>query len=67
MVVLLITNGALSLHSKVVGTEEMESGTVNVRNRDATEKGKSEVISVEMVIAGMKRLQSERRNDNSLA
>ena len=50
----------------VVGSEEMDSRTVNVRNRDSAEKGKGEVIALDTVIAQMKRLKEEKRNDNQL-
>lgn len=50
----------------VVGQAEEDTGTVNIRNRDAEQKGKSDVVPLDKVIAAMKQLKAEKRNDNQL-
>jgi threonyl-tRNA synthetase len=51
---------------KVVGGEEEAAQSVNIRNRDAAEKGKGEVRPLQTILQQMLRLKSERRNDNAL-
>lgn len=50
----------------VVGQEELDTGTVNIRNRDAEVKGKSDIIALDKAIKAMLRLKTEKRNDNKL-
>lgn len=50
----------------VVGGEEEAAESVNIRNRDAAEKGKGEVRSIQTILQQMLRLKAERRNDNAL-
>ena len=50
----------------VVGSEEVEGESVNVRNRDATEKGKAVAFKVADVLPKLLRLHKEKRTDNAL-
>ncbi|KAH8916595.1 threonyl-tRNA synthetase [Atractiella rhizophila] len=51
----------------VVGSEELETKTVNVRNRDEVDsKGKGERIALEKVVHDMVKLKEERRLINKL-
>lgn len=52
----------------VVGSEEMESRAVNVRNRDdaGNKKARTETIKLDEVLEKLLRLKNERRLDNEL-
>ena len=53
----------------VVGQEEQEQRSVNLRNRDDAEtaKGKSETVDLELVVKQMVALKAERRLANRLS
>ena len=58
----------LSLTLAVVGSEEMESRSVNVRNRDdaGNKKARTETIKLDEVLDKLLRLKDQRRLDNEL-
>lgn len=64
-----IRNGEIAQHNfiLVVGSEEMESHSVNVRNRDdAGQKGKAETVKFDEVLQKMLALKNEMRLENKL-
>lgn len=51
----------------MVGSEEVESQSVNVRNRDDIgQKGKAELLKLDLVLEKMLSLKNERRLENQL-
>ena len=51
----------------IVGEQEMNEKSVNIRNRDVMEQqGKNATVSVETVLEQLKKLKSDMRNDNVL-
>lgn len=51
----------------IVGAEEEENYSVNIRNRDITEEqGKNPMVSVDSVIQLLVKLREEKRSDNKL-
>ncbi|AMD19961.1 HCL190Wp [Eremothecium sinecaudum] len=51
----------------VVGEQEMNEQSVNIRNRDVTDlQGKNETVKLETVISQLLKLKEERRSDNIL-
>jgi len=52
----------------VVGSEELESRSVNVRNRDdaGNKKARTETIKLDEVLDKLLRLKNQRRLDNEL-
>ena len=65
-----VRNGEIAQYNFVfvVGHEEMETKSVNIRNRDdANQKGKAETIDLERTVQLLKALKSERRLENKLA
>ncbi|SCV74133.1 BQ2448_6565 [Microbotryum intermedium] len=64
-----VRNGEIAQYNFifVVGSEEVESGSVNIRNRDDVGvKGKTEVIQFDKVCQMLKGLKDERRLENKL-
>ncbi|GAA5831901.1 hypothetical protein JCM3766R1_000143 [Sporobolomyces carnicolor] len=65
-----VRNGEIAQYNYifVVGSEEMESRSVNVRNRDdaGNKKARTETIKVDEVLEKLMRLKNERRLDNEL-
>lgn len=57
-----------SVFFAVVGSEEMDTRSVNVRNRDdaGNKKARSETIKLDDVVEKLQRLKNERRLDNEL-
>ena len=65
-----VRNGEIAQYNFVfvVGHEEMETKSVNIRNRDdANQKGKAETMDLEKTVQLLKALKSERRLENKLA
>lgn len=51
----------------IVGEQEMNEKSVNIRNRDVMEQqGKNATVSLETVLEQLKKLKSDMRNDNVL-
>lgn len=51
----------------IVGEQEMNEKSVNIRNRDIMEQqGKNATVTVEAVVEQLKNLKDEKRNDNAL-
>ncbi|GCE98803.1 threonyl-tRNA synthetase [Zygosaccharomyces mellis] len=51
----------------IVGEQEMNEKSVNIRNRDVMEQqGKNATVSVETVLEQLKKLKNDMRNDNVL-
>ncbi|CCH63123.1 hypothetical protein TBLA_0J01260 [Henningerozyma blattae CBS 6284] len=51
----------------IVGEQEMNENSVNIRNRDIMEQqGKNATVNVDVVLKQMKNLLEEKRNDNAL-
>ncbi|GAA6026334.1 hypothetical protein JCM11491_005151 [Sporobolomyces phaffii] len=65
-----VRNGEIAQYNFifVVGSEEMESRSVNVRNRDdaGNKKARTETIKVDDVLERVLRLKNQRRLDNEL-
>lgn len=64
-----VRNGEIAQYNFVfvVGHEEMETKSVNIRNRDdANMKGKAETIGLEKTVELLKSLKGERRLENKL-
>ncbi|KWU41505.1 tars protein [Rhodotorula sp. JG-1b] len=65
-----VRNGEIAQYNYifVVGSEEMESRAVNVRNRDdaGNKKARTETIELDEVLEKLLRLKNERRLDNEL-
>ncbi|GAA5915440.1 threonine--tRNA ligase THS1 [Sporobolomyces salmoneus] len=65
-----VRNGEIAQYNYifVVGSEEMDSRSVNVRNRDdaGNKKARTETIKVDEVLEKLMRLKNERRLDNEL-
>ncbi|GAA5869660.1 hypothetical protein JCM16303_000539 [Sporobolomyces ruberrimus] len=65
-----VRNGEIAQYNYifVVGSEEMESRSVNVRNRDdaGNKKARTETIQVDEVLEKLLRLKNQRRLDNEL-
>ncbi|GAA6058628.1 hypothetical protein JCM10212_004039 [Sporobolomyces blumeae] len=65
-----VRNGEIAQYNFifVVGSEEMDSRSVNVRNRDdaGNKKARTETIQVDEVLEKMLRLKNEHRLDNEL-
>lgn len=52
----------------IVGEQEMNEKSVNIRNRDVMEQqGKNATVSVEEVLKQLRNLKDEKRGDNVLA
>ncbi|TKY90330.1 hypothetical protein EX895_000328 [Sporisorium graminicola] len=65
-----VRNGEIAQYNFVfvVGHEEMQTKSVNIRNRDdANQKGKAETMDLEKTVQLLKSLKSERRLENKLA
>ncbi|GAA5833992.1 hypothetical protein JCM5353_008605 [Sporobolomyces roseus] len=65
-----VRNGEIAQYNYifVVGSEEMDSRSVNVRNRDdaGNKKARTETIKVDEVLEKLLRLKNQRRLDNEL-
>lgn len=64
-----VRNGEIAQYNFVfvVGHEEMDTNSVNIRNRDdVNQKGKAETIDLPKTIAMLHKLKSERRLENKL-
>lgn len=52
----------------IVGEQEMNENSVNIRNRDIMEEqGKNATVVIDTVIEQLQQLKDEKRNDNALA
>ncbi|GAC98443.1 threonyl-tRNA synthetase [Pseudozyma hubeiensis SY62] len=64
-----VRNGEIAQYNFVfvVGHEEMQTKSVNIRNRDdANQKGKAETMDLEKTVAALRSLKAERRLENKL-
>ena len=65
-----VRNGEIAQYNFVfvVGHEEMQTNSVNIRNRDdVNQKGKAETIDLDKTVQLLKALKTERRLENKLA
>ncbi|CCE66236.1 hypothetical protein TPHA_0P00780 [Tetrapisispora phaffii CBS 4417] len=64
-----VRNGQLLKYNFIfiVGEQEMNERSVNIRNRDIMEQqGKNATVNIDTVIEQLKKLKEERRSDNAL-